>query len=78
MSSDLPSKRLRALPRVPLLGAPTPIGRLERFEATIRSPYPIFIKRDDAIPFGFGGNKVRKLELVVAEALRLGATTVIS
>jgi 1-aminocyclopropane-1-carboxylate deaminase/D-cysteine desulfhydrase-like pyridoxal-dependent ACC family enzyme len=52
--------------------------RLERFEAAIRSPWPIFIKRDDAIPFGFGGNKVRKLELVMAEALRIGATCVIT
>ncbi len=51
---------------------------LERFEAAISSPYPIFIKRDDAIPFGFGGNKVRKLELVMAEALGEGATTVIT
>ena len=30
-------------------------------------------KRDDAIPFGFGGNKVRKLEFVVAQALTEGA-----
>ncbi len=78
MSPAPPSERLRALPRAPLLGAPTPIDRLERFEAAIRSPWPIFIKRDDAIPFGFGGNKVRKLELVMAEALRLGATSVIT
>jgi D-cysteine desulfhydrase len=73
-----PSARLRALPHAPLLGAPSPVHRLERFEVAIRSPYPIYIKRDDAIPFGFGGNKVRKLELVMAEALRLGATTVIT
>ncbi len=78
MSPAPPSERLRALPRAPLLGAPTPVERLERFEAAIRSPWPIFIKRDDAIPFGFGGNKVRKLELVMAEALRRGATTVIT
>ena len=78
MSPAPPKERLRALPRALLLGAPTPVERLERFEATTRSPYPIFIKRDDAIPFGFGGNKVRKLELVMAEALRLGATAVIT
>lgn len=78
MSPAPPKERLRALPRAPLLGVPTPIERLARFEAAIRSPYPIFIKRDDAIPFGFGGNKVRKLELVMADALRLGATTVVT
>ena len=60
------------------MGAPTPIQRLERFEKAIDSPYPVFIKRDDAIPFGFGGNKVRKLELVMAAALHVGADTVIT
>ena len=73
MSLVLPLERLRALPRASFLGVPTPIDRLERFEKAISSPYPIFIKRDDAIPFGFGGNKVRKLELVMAAALREGA-----
>jgi 1-aminocyclopropane-1-carboxylate deaminase/D-cysteine desulfhydrase-like pyridoxal-dependent ACC family enzyme len=71
-------ERLRALPRAPFLGAPTPIDRLERFEKTIASPYPIFIKRDDAIPFGFGGNKVRKLELVMADAVSHGSDSVIT
>lgn len=71
-------ERLKALPRARFLGAPTPIERLERFEAAIGSPCPVFIKRDDAIPFGFGGNKVRKLELVIAEAESSGADTVIT
>lgn len=69
---------LGALPRTRLVGAPTPVERLPRFEAAIGSPYPIFIKRDDAIPFGFGGNKVRKLEVVMAQALAAGATAVIT
>lgn len=71
-------QRLRSLPRLPLIGAPTPIERVERFEAAIGSRSPIYIKRDDAIPFGFGGNKVRKLELVMAEALQNGCDTVIT
>lgn len=78
MSSAEPIDRLRALPRASLLGAPTPIQRLERFEKAIHAAGPIFIKRDDAIPFGFGGNKVRKLELVMAAALGEGADTVIT
>lgn len=73
-----PLERLRALTRVPLVGAPTPVERLERFEKAIESPYPIFIKRDDAIPFGFGGNKVRKLELVLADTLRTGSNCIIT
>jgi len=63
---------------VSLVGGATPIERLERFEKAILSPYPIFIKRDDAIPFGFGGNKVRKLELVMAEALHKGSNCVVT
>lgn len=78
MSSDLSFERLKALPRASFVGAPTPIERLIRFEKAIDSPYPIFVKRDDAIPFGFGGNKVRKLELVMAEALQQGADGVIT
>jgi L-cysteate sulfo-lyase len=69
---------LRALPRVSLVGAPTLVSRIERFETAIGSPHPIFLKRDDAIPFGFGGNKLRKLELVLAKALADGATSVIT
>lgn len=38
----------------------------------------LFIKRDDAIPFGFGGNKVRKLALVAARAAAGGADTLIT
>lgn len=78
MSLVSSAERLQALPRVLLVGGPTPIERLERFEKAIDSPYPIFMKRDDAIPFGFGGNKVRKLELVMAAALRAGADRVIT
>jgi len=73
-----PIERLRALPRVSLVGPSTPVLRLERFEKAIGSPYPILIKRDDAIPFGFGGNKVRKLELVIAEALASRARGIVT
>jgi 1-aminocyclopropane-1-carboxylate deaminase/D-cysteine desulfhydrase-like pyridoxal-dependent ACC family enzyme len=36
------------------------------------------VKRDDAIPFGFGGNKIRKLRLVAAQAIADGADTLIT
>jgi L-cysteate sulfo-lyase len=71
-------ERLQTLPFASLVGRSTPIERLERLEKAIDSPYPIFVKRDDTIPFGFGGNKVRKLELVMARALAEGATSVIT
>lgn len=38
----------------------------------------LLVKRDDAIPFGFGGNKVRKLQLVAAEARASGADTLMT
>ena len=38
----------------------------------------LLVKRDDAIPFGFGGNKIRKLQLVAAQALAEGADTLIT
>ena len=38
----------------------------------------LLVKRDDAIPFGFGGNKVRKLQLVAAQAMAEGADTLIT
>lgn len=38
----------------------------------------LLVKRDDAIPFGFGGNKVRKLEFALAEAMAGGADTIVT
>jgi len=38
----------------------------------------LLVKRDDTIPFGFGGNKVRKLPYVLAEAMAQGADTIIT
>ncbi|MEO8361080.1 MAG: hypothetical protein ABI672_13700 [Vicinamibacteria bacterium] len=46
MSLPASTQRLRSLPREPLMGAPTPIERLERFEAAIGSRYPIYVKRE--------------------------------
>ena len=71
-------KGLLSLPRTALFGGPSPVDRLARFEQALDSPYPIFVKRDDAIPFGFGGNKVRKLELVMSQAVNEGAASVIT
>jgi 1-aminocyclopropane-1-carboxylate deaminase/D-cysteine desulfhydrase-like pyridoxal-dependent ACC family enzyme len=44
----------------------------------IDRPFRLLVKRDDAIPFGFGGNKVRKLRLVAAQAVAAGADTLIT
>ena len=38
----------------------------------------IYIKRDDLTPFGGGGNKLRKLEYLMIEALNSQATTIVT
>jgi D-cysteine desulfhydrase family pyridoxal phosphate-dependent enzyme len=65
-------------PRIVLLGEPTPVHELASLRDALGGGPRLLIKRDDAIPFGFGGNKVRKLEYVLAEALDAGADTLVT
>jgi D-cysteine desulfhydrase family pyridoxal phosphate-dependent enzyme len=65
-------------PSVPLVVAATPVDPMPRLLDRLGGGARLFIKRDDAIPFGFGGNKVRKLALVCARALADGADTLIT
>ena len=51
---------------------------MTRLRAALGGGPRLFIKRDDTIGFGFGGNKVRKLRLVAAEAAAAGADTLIT
>ena len=69
---------LAHFPSLPFLSAPTIIEPLPRLSALLGGGPHLFIKRDDAIPFGFGGNKVRKLALVAARAVEEGADTLIT
>src|SRR5512143_2455392 len=64
--------------RVPLLSGPTPFEELSRLRAALGGGPRLLVKRDDAISFGFGGNKVRKIELVAARARADGADTLIT
>ena len=66
------------LPQVPLLTAPSPVEELSRLRAAIGAAPRLLVKRDDAIPFGFGGNKVRKLAFVAGQALAEQADTLIT
>jgi D-cysteine desulfhydrase len=56
---------------------PTPITELKRFAKHLKGPR-IFIKRDDLTGLAFGGNKTRKLEFLIADALQLGCDTLIT
>lgn len=71
-------ERLEAMPTVRLGHLPTPIDDAVRLRDAIGMGSRLFLKRDDALPFGFGGNKVRKLTVVGADALARGATTLIT
>jgi 1-aminocyclopropane-1-carboxylate deaminase/D-cysteine desulfhydrase-like pyridoxal-dependent ACC family enzyme len=62
--------------RIPLICSPTPLHPLERLSAHLGCE--IWIKRDDLTGFAGGGNKGRKLEFLMAEALRLGADTIVT
>lgn len=55
----------------------TPIEKLERLSALLGGP-DIYIKRDDLLGFAGGGNKTRKLEFLVADALAKGCDTLIT
>jgi D-cysteine desulfhydrase len=55
----------------------TPIEKLERLSARLGGP-EIYIKRDDLLGLAGGGNKTRKLEFLVADALAQGADTLVT
>lgn len=68
---------LAAYPRVRLGHFPTPLEPLPNLSRHLGGPN-IFIKRDDCTGLATGGNKTRKLEFLVAEALAQGADTLIT
>jgi L-cysteate sulfo-lyase len=66
------------LPSLPLAPYVTPVEELSRLRQALGGGPRILVKRDDAIPFAFGGNKVRKMRLVGADAVASGADTLIT
>lgn len=65
-----------APPRIPLALAPTPIMKLDRLSR--RLGVELYVKRDDLTGLLESGNKVRKLEFLVGDALAQGADTLIT
>lgn len=68
--------RLDAYPRLPLATYPTPLEFLPRLSDALERT--VYIKRDDVIGPGLGGNKTRKLEYLLAEARLSGARKVVT
>lgn len=65
------------LPRIIFAHLPTKVESMPRLTAELGGPV-LMIKRDDQTGLAFGGNKTRKLEFLVAEALAEGAKTLIT
>jgi len=68
---------LEKFPRVELANLPTPIQELKRFSAALGGPR-IFVKRDDLTGLAGGGNKTRKLEFLLGDALSKKADCLIT
>lgn len=66
----------RRVNKVDLILTPTPIHRLPRLSADLG--IDLWIKRDDMTGFALGGNKGRKLEFLIADALARGAKTIVT
>jgi len=70
---------LEKFERYPLTFGPTPIEKLGRLSAYLGGQVAIFAKREDCNSgLAFGGNKLRKLEYIVPDAIASGADTLVS
>ena len=75
------ARALARFARVPLVAGPTPIRRLKRLEAALGADalgVALFVKRDDHMELGGGGNKLRKLEYLLGAARAQRADTVLT
>ena len=68
---------LARFPRLSLAHLPTPLEPMPRLSAALGGP-EIWIKRDDCTGLSTGGNKTRKLEFLMADALEQGAQMVMT
>ena len=69
--------RIEVCPRFPLVQLPTPIEELKSLSRELGGP-ELLIKRDDQTGLALGGNKTRKLEFLVGQALEQGADTLVT
>ncbi|MCB2217248.1 D-cysteine desulfhydrase [Desulfofustis glycolicus] len=69
---------LTQFPRRNYVQDPTPIEAVPTFSKALGGKINLFIKRDDLLPGCAGGNKTRKLDYCIADALEKGADTIIT
>src|SRR3546814_14191567 len=72
-----PLSALAAIGRHRLAHLPTPLEELPRLTAALKGPR-LLVKRDDCTGLGLGGNKTRKLEFLLADALERRADPLIT
>ena len=70
------TEQLSRFARLDLMPAATPLERLDRLSTWLGRD--LYIKRDDLTPLALGGNKLRKLEYLAADALAQGADTLVT
>ena len=68
---------LQAVPHVQLGHWPTPLEHLPRLTKELSGP-ELWVKRDDCSGLATGGNKTRKLEFLLADAIKQGANTIVT
>jgi len=68
---------MKEISRIKLAHLPTPVEELKRLSKKLNGP-ELFIKRDDLTGLAFGGNKIRKLEYLAADAQAKGCKTLIT
>lgn len=76
-AQDALGATLAKIPRVTLAHLPTPLEPMDRLSEHLGGPR-IWVKRDDCTGLATGGNKARKLEFLMADALAAGADTIIT
>jgi 1-aminocyclopropane-1-carboxylate deaminase len=70
---------LEKFPRYPLTFGPTPIEKLDRLGVHLGSKVELYAKREDCNSgLAFGGNKLRKLEYIIPDAIASNADTLVS
>src|SRR6185369_13996210 len=69
--------QLDRFPKFSLAHLPTPLEPLTRLQAELGGPR-LYIKRDDCTGLALGGNKTRKLEFLIGEALQKQATVIVT
>ena len=76
LSGDSLLQKLEHFPHITLAEYPTPLEHLPRLSAQLKRE--VFIKRDDWIGPGLGGNKTRKLEYLLGEAQQRGMHKIVT